>query len=655
MFLLTLLATSGMRAQYTMSWEEFVDYVQQSVDHSSAEDEQAADEEWLLRLEELQQLTLAPLNINTATKEELLVLSFLSEEQIDDIREYITRYHGMKTLSELQLVRSLSYFERSILPLFIYVDTTTDTAPRQLTFKEMLAQHKHEWLSRLDIPLYHRDGYLRQNGYRGARIYNRTKYTFKATKHLQAGFHFERDGGERGIDSYGGQLMLKDIGHIATLIAGDYKVGFGEGLVLNQGFSMGKSLSFAQATRGLKAMSGTDEYNFMRGAGATVRFGDVSLTAFVSRRRWDATLDKEGGVKTIIGSGYHRTDTEWQKRNGVRADVVGGDASWSHAGWHAGASGYMLRTSLPLMPGNQVYRQIYPTGNLFGVAGVHYGYASYRWQVRGETAYSTEQGGLATLHTLSFQATPRYRLTASQRYYGRRYYSFYASALSDNGKVQNETGATLRLDATPIDGLQLTAYADCFYNPWPRYGLTHSSGGAEGALTLQYALNRHNKLSARYAYKNKEYSSGQQGHHRLRLQWISQPSNRWKWQTTAMLHNLKGSCGAAIGETMHWDLVHDKFPLRSTLTGIYFYTQDYNSRVYLYEPNVVQSMSIPSFYGHGMRVAGTLRWSVWQQRLHLEVKYGFTQYFDRSTQSSGLQTIYSRYKNDITLQMRLHI
>lgn len=654
LLLFALLSVPAM-SQERMSWDEFVEYVYQWNDFSSAEDEQTESMAWTEHLEDLQQLTLNPININTASREELLALPFLSEVQASDIHEYVVRYHGMHTLYELQLIPSIRPFERKILPLFVYAGTTRDFLPQRQTLADLLKQHRHELLTRIDIPLYHREGFLRQEGgYRGSRIYNKVKYDFTASKHIRLNLHAERDAGERGIDSYGGAFMLKDFGHLATFVAGDFKVGFGEGLVLNQSFSMGKSATVSRSSQGLKVSGSTDEMNFMRGVGTTLRFGDVNITAFLSRRKWDATLSGDTAAKTIVTGGYHRTDTEYGKRGNLTTTVAGSNLSWHHGHWHAGATAYYLHTSLPLQPGTQLYRAIYPTGSDFVAMGISYGYEAYRWLMRGECAYSTQQGGIATLNSLSLRLTPRYRLTASQRYYNRHYYSFFASATSENGKVQNETAASLRLDATPFDGCQLTAYADYFYNPWPRYGLTHSSSGMEGVLITQYNFNRKSSLAARYSFKNKEYSSGIQSHHRLRLQWQYQPGRLWKWQTTAMLHTVQGSSGMALGQTLRY-AQGTSAPLRFSLSAIYFHTDDYNSRISLYEPNVVGTMSLPSFYGHGIRLAGTLQWAVWQHRLRFELKYGITDFFDRDTQSSALQTIYSNVKNDITLQMRLRI
>lgn len=638
-----------------MSWDEFVEYISQNEDAFEEEDIHGKDgvfgrEAWTEHLEELEQLSLMPININTASREDLLALPFLSEKQVEDIRDYVARYYGMKTLFELQLIPSISHLERRILPLFLYCDSAPFHQDERLTLKKMLKQHHHEVLSRVDIPFYHRRGYLVEDGYRGSRIYNKNIYNFSATQHIQASVHTERDAGERGIDSYGGQIILKNIGHVTALVAGDYRVGFGEGLVMNQGFGMGKASPLSAPSQGLRAIRSTDEINFMRGTGTTLRFKDWNISAFFSRRQTDATMNDDGTVKTIQNSGYHRSQSEYEKKNAFYTNTVGVNVNWRHKAWHTGFTGYYMRTSKPLVPGNEFYRRIYPQGQHFGNIGINYGYSGYNWTLKGETAYDLSKHGVATLNTVSYRINNKYRLTASGRYYDKNYYSKYASAMRENSNVQNEIATTIRLDAKPIDALTTELYADFFYNTWPRYGIDHSSKGQECVASAQYSINRRNSLNTRYSFKNKEYSAGPQQHHRLRLNWIYQ-SGKWKSQLNTFFHAMKGSFGEAIGETIRFGQ-DSHSPIRFSLSALYFHTDDYNSRISLYETNVAGSLSMPSFSGHGTRLSGTIQYLFWHNRLRLELKYGLTRYFDRKTQGSYLQTIYSPYKNDLTLQLR---
>lgn len=635
-------------AQHVFTWDEFVQYITDSEDLDEQED-------LIDQLEDLQQLHLHPININTASKEELLTLPLLDDRQAKDIRDYVGRVHGMKTIGELVLIPSLTSYERQYLPLFLYCGTTGDSAKDSLPrLKDMLRQHRHEILSRVDLPFYHRKGFLVTNGYRGNRIFNKNIYTFSATKHLQASLHTERDPGERGIDSYGGQITLRDIGRLSTFVAGDFRAGFGEGLVLSQGFGMGKNNPVARPSQGIRPARSTDEINFMRGAATTVSWKDWSLSAFASLRQHDATLDKDGNAKTITRTGYHRTQNEYNKRNNLLMSTVGANVRWHHGQWLLGMTGYYLHSDKRLVPGDEFYRRIYPRGTHFGNVGISYAYSAYRWLIKGETALDLSKGGIATLNTASYRFSSRYRLSLSQRHYNRRYYSFFASALRENTTVQNETGAMLRLDTQPTDGLQTEIYADVFYNPWPRYGITHSSQGAEAVADVRYAISRRSSIMGRYSFKTKEYTIGRQNNHRLKTQWTYNAAGPWQFHTTGFLHFANGKKGEGISQTIS---VREsrKLPLHASFNALYFHTDDYYSCISLYETNVAGSLSIPSFSGHGTRLAGTLCYNVVKDTLRIELKYGFTWYFDRSTQGSDLQTIYSPYRNDLTLQLRLRL
>lgn len=628
----------------TKTWEDFVNFMMEN-------EELAEDEEWKQNLEEYEELVHNPININSASKKELLLLPFINDRQASDISDYVARHGGMNSLYELVYIPSISLSARSFLPLFTFVGSHSDDS-KDVKIKGMLKKAKHELLTRFDIPLYKREGYLKENGYRGAPLYNKTKYSFSATSHIQASLHIERDAGERGIDSYGGQVLFKDFGNLSTLVIGDYKLGFGEGLVVNQGFSLSKGTSLTSPRKGIKAHTGTDEFNFMRGIATTLSWRGINLSAFFSKRNLDATTQGDSCVNTIIKSGYHRTETEWKKKGDVAFTTSGAHIEYQKKEWHIGATGYSLKTSLPLNKGNALYKQIAPEGSDFSSVSVDYGYQTYRWNIHGETAHSLSQGGVATTNTVDWLATNRYTFSLSQRYFDKSYYSFYAKSLSENTSVQNETGMTLRMDAVPMDGLQVSSYLDFFYNAWPRYGLTHSSQGYDFLVSASYQHNSNNEFIVRYNLKSKEYSKGQQTHHKIRVQWNGQISKKWSLRTIATLHAFKEEHGEAISQSIRYKR-DKKCPLQIDFAGTYFYTTNYDSRVFLYEPNVIQSIYVPSLYGQGLRFTGMIKCEFWQKRLRAELKYGVTKYLDNRTSiSSGLETIHGDAKNDIVLQLR---
>ena len=61
-----------------------------------------------------------PININTATRNELEQIPFLTAKDVEDISEYLYMYGPMKNLGELAMIKNLDYFKRRLLFYFTY-------------------------------------------------------------------------------------------------------------------------------------------------------------------------------------------------------------------------------------------------------------------------------------------------------------------------------------------------------------------------------------------------------------------------------------------------------------------------------------------------------------------------------------------------------
>ena len=635
-----LLATSLHAQQY--DWDDFVEEYASDVELAEEEDLQ-------LHLQELKELSEHPLNINTASIEDFLQLPFLSEKQIEQIHAYIYLHGQMQTLAELRLVPLIDDVTRRRLSLFVYAE------PMQQNAKDKLfGSLRHDFSTRLDIPLYYRLGQQQENGYRGDALYHRMRYQIGNSRHFQAGLRVEKDAGERYYDSYGAYAMLHDVGILDRAVVGDYRIGFGEGLVLGGTTWNSKSTPPLKTQGGIRPMAGMDETNFLRGAAVTLALPKhLHLSAFGSYRKRDATLTSEGEVQTLRTDGYHRTASEWERRRNVRSAVVGGNIAWYNKGLHLGATGYWQKFSRDLNPGSQQYRVIYPKGDAFGTAGVNYGYTRYRLSFAGETAYSTAGGGWATINRASWNISRNYILSAVQRFYAYQYYSFYASSLAENSNAQNESGVLLHLQAEPLAGLQLTAYADFFHHPWPRYRMTHSSTGQEFFLQGSYAVSRRHTILARYQLKRKENADVMEPHHRVKLGWTGELTSRWRLQTTGFFHNVLGRNGFLFSQSARYLLPKPNLTLNAQLG--YFNTDDYLSRIYLQSPALYSTFSSSSYFGHGVMGVLTCRWKSKNEKLWLEGRYSLLRYFDRDEQGTALQRILSPWKNDLSFQLRVKI
>ena len=106
--------------------------------------------------------------------------------------------------------------------------------------------------------------------------------------------------------------------------------------------------------------------------------------------------------------------------------------------------------------------------------------------------------------------------------------------------------------------------------------------------------------------------------------------------------------GYLVGITGKWG--RDKFPIKLSMSGSWFDTDNYDTRSYIYEPGLTYAYSMYSFYGKGTRLAVNTSCSIGKWCV-CQAKWGWTHYFDRNTISSGLEEISGNNKMDLQLQL----
>lgn len=265
---------------------------------------------WENELEELSVRLQEPINLNSATREQLEQFPFLSDIQIEHILAYIYLHGQMKTLYELQLIEDMDRRTIQYLLPFVCVEAINNTAPfRWISMLKNVAKYgKYEVLTRMDIPFYERKGY--EHTYLGPSVYNSVKYAFRYRDQLYAGIVAEKDAGEpfgalhnrAGYDYYSFYLLLQNCGRLKTLAVGNYRLSFGQGLVVSTDYLMGKTVyasSFNTRGGGIRKHSSSDEYNYFRGTAAAISLNKQwTVSGFYSHRSLDGVI-ADGEITSI--------------------------------------------------------------------------------------------------------------------------------------------------------------------------------------------------------------------------------------------------------------------------------------------------------------------------------------------------------------------
>lgn len=658
-FLILLISAQPVFA-FADDWDDFVEYLSSIYDDDNTLD---------AHLETLEQIYLAPLNVNVCSPADLEQLSFLSPEQIDDIVYYVTRVKGMKAMDELVLIRSLDFSARRWLPLFLYVGDYPSAKPK-LRFKD----GRHEVLSSVDVPLYLRSGYTTADAdrrYQGSRIAHRLKYRYQLANRLSVGFVLDKDQGEPigspfslGYDFVGGHVMLRNVRRLQTLVVGDYHIGFGEGLLINRHFSMGKNALTMRRRQGIAAKTSCGETGFMRGAAASVALSrHLSATAFLSYLLMDATVNGSNGmVSSLSMVSTHRNMSELHRYHNTSELSYGAHVEYRDSLFHLGATAYESTFHLPFYRGDEAYREFYPEGRRFYGVSLDYGLCLGAWTANGETA--TNGSGWATLNRVAYRYANLLLVELSGRYYSPAYHSFHSRALSE-WSVQNETGGCLCVQAMPCRRLHLSLCADVFHSPHVRYQISHPSTGEELRLTMVYDFaspSKQTSLSSpsmsvllRASLKRKEQYDVMYRMQRYTARW-SWRNNAFSMSSQAAIAHYSNaaarrSFGYSFQQVVRWQNGSDF--VRLAASAAYFDTDDYYSRMYLSEPTIIGASSSSMFYGQGLHLAATVRLNVCRYAMVM-LRYSFNRYFDRNTIGSDLQLIPHPYQNDLSLQCRLN-
>lgn len=601
------------------------------------------------------------INLNEATREDIEQLLFLTPQQVEDLCEYLDRYAPLRSLNELKTVVSLDIERQRLLRCFVYVGEAPGERKDTISLKKLTERAKSELIAMGRIPLYERAG--DKEGYLGPKYKHWLRYTY-TSKHLKAGLIGSQDAGEPffthgngwGYDHYSFYVVAKNIGKLKTLAVGRYRVKFGMGLVINNDFSFGKTASLytTNSSNAIRGHSSRSDYNYLQGAAATVTVAKgLDVSAFVSYRKIDATESGDTAITTILKTGYHRTATEMSHKNNTSQFAAGGNVRYTLGGLHIGATALYTSLDKTLSPNtSQLYRLYYPAGSRFANYGIDYGYVSHYVTAEGETAVDKD-GAAATVNRVILKPSPNLSFTLLQRFYSYRYSALFAKCVSDGGRVQNESGMYVGTTWTAVSGTTVMAYVDYARFAWLRYQVSDRSHSWDYYLAVTHRrgpLTLYGRYRIRLRQCDNDDDSALMAKNEQRGR-VSATLDYGAWRAA-----VQGDYSVATISHSHGYMLsgsggykHRAFDVDAGIA--YFHTDDYNSRVYLYERSTLYNLSNSVFYGRGMRFYVKGRVDI-VRNVDLIAKVGTTKYFDRDVISSSYQQVNGSSMTDIDLQLR---
>jgi len=628
------------------------------------------------------------INLNQATSDQLLALPGITGKQATALWKYLTTYGEVYSLSELQVVEGFDSVTILRISPYLYIGPVRDRA--EFSFRNLAKQGRHELLFRYQQQLQQRAGYRASGSgdeqdpgpaYPGSPQGYLFRYRYSYRGKIVVGLSGEKDAGEQffrgeqryGFDFYSGYLAINHIGWLENLTIGHFRCSFGQGLTLGAG-SYGSSPGFTTTpafTSDVRPTQSTSESGYFRGLSFSVQAGRACLSGFVSytfrdaKTEEDSTSDIQPVFSSFLTTGYHRTNSEQASKGTVPELVYGGGIRFRGNFFLIGVTGYAGKWFGNYQPEEEVYRRFILRDESFGAAGVDGRIRLGKSQLYGEWSVT---GNGATAWLIGITATPvsGFDFLAVARNYQQDYGNPFSSALSQNGDRNNEQGAYFRFSFPLFNRFRISAFTDLFRFPWVKYRTDGSSEGMESGAAIAWQINPFWDMNFRYLFKEWQQNAPS-GYlpvrpllscyaHELRYQTHLEPVAGLRLGGAAVLKITDQGTQSSPGYLFCQDLRYRSGRHAWTVTARYtlFDCPDYPTRIYLYEPDVWYSYSVPSFYGKGIGFILLISKSLGKW-LDVWLRLNWTHYTDRDHLGSGADEIRGNDNSMIRVQFRISV
>lgn len=590
-------------------------------------------------LEEMEPLETHQPNLNQLAYETAIRVLKLTDYQYYQLQLYLENYGEMASIFELDGIAGFGQKERERLQqMAIVAPVSEDT----MNWKDFFKRGKNKLLIRYGQILERQAGYdtARSTHYDGTPGHALFRYTFDTQDKFSFKISGEKDPGEQffrgkqhyGFDFYAGSACIKKIGLLKYAVLGDYRLNFGQGLVLGTSLLSGKGSGVAGVRRfstGIRAIAPTSEGDFLRGTAFTI--GNETLEGTLFAGRLAGSTDNALGANISYRRALFRV--------GIRA------AAYSNTD----TSGTTLAEKLA--------SSFHPTG--FNVAA-DYQVILFKQLLFGEIGINQE-GAIGCLQAAVFNLIPTFKIATVFRHYTANYTNPLGHAFGSNSKNAGETGFYVTGNLILTRNVTLDLYADYYRLATCTYRTDAPVQGIDMGTTLQVDLGRSSRLQLKYTLRCKPENSSEsiyykmlQEHHKhkIRFIWSNTPLPWLKLKTEAnwILNHYplnRANCkGILLYQDMGIKIPRPDIDIHARIA--YFDTDRYEERLYAYENDVYYAFSIGSYYYKGVRGYLLIRYKY--KWFSLWLRLAQTYYIDRQVISSGLTQINKPHKTEVKVQ-----
>lgn len=630
-------------------------------------------------IEFLEDLAQNPININRDDAIRISQVPGLSYQQTIRIIEYRESRKPFETIQELTEVEGIGTKTLQDITPFVSTGTRTERR-RDLYFDRRFwtAGGHFEALSRVQSVLEERDGYNRPDslgGYLGSPIKYNHRFRYRSN-HMSLNLSQDKDPGEPlespfGFDYTSWHVAIRDAGKLENLVVGDFRVSYGQGLTMWNGGSFGKSSQIIGATLkndpGIRPYTSSQETNALRGVAFSA--GEkIQLSGFYSNRKLTASEVDEHRVRSPSQTALHRTRLERDRRLNLEQTTYGGRIRAGVGHSLFGISGYRNQYDRPIAEGTQPYQVHQFSGRTNSVFGLDYRILAGPALLFGEAARSAS-GGLALISGSELRLPSNTDLAITYRSYAADFQNPFGSSFSEQSAPQNETGIYLGLEQQIRKNVQLNAYIDHFRTKSAKFLNDRPTSGYDWLARLTYEPISELLLYTQYRLKRQEQQTVQKDPYGREFRVMGQ-----NMRSTIRIH-AEYQVHPSVRLRSRVDIVKARQPLQPSGFGMLIFqdlritpspnltidarmtmfdTDDFNSRVFQFENDLLYVMSNAMLFDQGQRTYAVIQYQP-SDFIRLRCKASTTLYENRPSIGSGLDEIKGNRRSELGFQVQISI
>lgn len=612
-------------------------------------------EEVSIYIEQLQELSENPVKINSGDESEISRLFFLSDFQQNALTEYIKTSGKIVSLYEFVNIPGFNRQTAEMVIPFISLDA------KQITTRYP-SRLRNNILTNLTI----KPGEI-DTSFPGSQMKILSKYKFYSGR-IDGGITIEKDQGEKFLyghpplpDFFSAHLSFSGNGIIRRVIIGDFGARFGQGTNINTGIHTAPSLTapgYMSGGEEIKPFTSTDENNFFRGVAAELAFKKLHLILLFSTSAIDATIEQSPDsigsfVSSLYTSGLHNSSSLLKKKDALTEASAGINLSYNFPRIRIGTTLSGNRFSMPVKPDTKVPENLYAfSGSGNNNISFYYSSLINRILVYGEISLNTFHDH-SIVQGISLRPSDRLTINFLYTDYSRGFHSFHSNGPGFNRSGFNETALLGNFTFEAAKHLFISGGCNFSLFPWLKYRCSFPSSSVRKELRLSYTPNNDLAIDLIYKYRSAMYNSsdgsGIEGISEVETRSFKgvaryRVNDNLSLITRIDFNYVLPSASSGMELSQDLKLCSGTLPLTLWFRYTLFKTANWESRIYVYENDLLNSFSIPVLAGDGSRSYIMAKWEFgkWSE---LRIKYAVTSTY------SGNEI--SEVKDELKVQFRI--